>query len=146
MARHYLSRLGKAVRHTPRWMLGYALAIVVAVLLLARLPSSFVPQEDQGEVVATIQLPPGATVERTRAVMKEVEAIVGKNPAVANVFTIGGFSFIGHGENVGMAFIHLKDWSDRSRTADEIINDFNAKRSEEHTSELQSPVHLVCRL
>ena len=127
MARHYLSRLGKAVRHTPRWMLGYALAIVVAIVLLWQLPSSFVPQEDQGEVVATIQLPPGASVERTRAVMKEIEGIVEKDPAVSNIFTIGGFSFIGRGESVGMAFIHLKDWSDRSRTADQIINDFNAK-------------------
>jgi multidrug efflux pump len=125
MARHYLARLGKAVRHTPRWMLGYGLAIVVAVVLLWHLPSSFVPQEDQGEVVATIQLPPGATSNRTRAVMEQVEAIVKKDPAVANVFTIGGFSFIGHGENVGMAFIHLKDWSKRDRTADEIINDLN---------------------
>jgi multidrug efflux pump len=125
MARHYLSRLGKAVHHTPRWMLGYGLAIVVAILLLWQLPSSFVPQEDQGEVVASIQLPPGATTGRTRAVMEQVEQIVGKDPAVANVFTIGGFSFSGHGENVGMAFIHLKDWSDRSRTADDIINDFN---------------------
>jgi multidrug efflux pump len=127
MARHYLARLGKAVRHTPRWMLGYALAIVVAIVLLWHLPSSFVPQEDQGEVVATIQLPPGATAARTRAVMEEIEGIVEKDPAVANIFTIGGFSFIGRGENVGMAFIHLKDWSDRSRTADDIINDLNAK-------------------
>ena len=125
MARHYLSRLGKAVRHTPRWMLGYGVAIVVAIVLLWQLPSSFVPQEDQGEVVASIQLPPGATTGRTRAVMEQVEQIVQKDPAVANAFTIGGFSFSGHGENVGMAFIHLKDWSDRSRTADQIINDFN---------------------
>jgi multidrug efflux pump len=127
MARRYLARLAEAVRHTPRWMLGYALAIVVAVLLLARLPSSFVPQEDQGEVVATIQLPPGATVERTRAVMQQVEAIVRQNPAVANIFTIGGFSFVGRGESVGMAFIHLKDWSERSQTADQIIRDLNRR-------------------
>ena len=125
LARHYLSRLGKAVRHTPRWMAGYALAIVVAVLLLAHLPSSFVPEEDQGEVFATIQLPPGATADRTFAVMKQVEQIVKKNPAVHNIFDIGGFSFIGNGENVGMAFIHLKDWSDRSETANQIIEDFN---------------------
>jgi multidrug efflux pump len=108
-------------------MLGYGLAIVVAVVLLWNLPSSFVPQEDQGEVVASIQLPPGATTGRTRQVMEEVERIVGNDPAVSNVFTIGGFSFSGHGENVGMAFIHLKDWSDRSRTADDVINDFNAQ-------------------
>ncbi|HXE66073.1 MAG TPA: multidrug efflux RND transporter permease subunit [Rhodanobacteraceae bacterium] len=125
LARHYLSRLGKAVRHTPRWMAGYALAIVVAVLLLAHLPSSFVPEEDQGEVFATIQLPPGATADRTLAVMKQVEQIVKKSPAVHNIFDIGGFSFIGDGENTGMAFIHLKDWSDRSETANQLIENFN---------------------
>ncbi len=125
LAHHYLGRLGNAVRHTPRWMAGYALAIVVAVLLLAHLPSSFVPEEDQGEVLATIQLPPGATADRTLAVMKQVERIVKKSPAVQNIFDIGGFSFIGNGENVGMAFIHLKDWSDRSETANQLINEFN---------------------
>ena len=125
LARHYLSRLGKAVRHTPRWMAGYVLAIVVAVLLLAHLPSSFVPEEDQGEVFATIQLPPGATADRTLAVMKQVEQIVKKSPAVHNIFDIGGFSFIGDGENTGMAFIHLKDWSERSETANQLIEDFN---------------------
>jgi multidrug efflux pump len=128
-ATHYLARLRKAVRHTPRWMLGYALAVVVAVVLLAQLPSSFVPQEDQGEVVATVQLPPGATADRTLEVMKQVEQILKHDPAVLNAFTTGGFSFVGHGENVGMAFIHLKDWSERSRTADQIINDLNAKFS-----------------
>ncbi|HET7163153.1 MAG TPA: multidrug efflux RND transporter permease subunit [Rhodanobacteraceae bacterium] len=127
LARHYLGRLGKAVRHTPRWMIGYAVAVAVAVVLLAHLPSSFVPQEDQGEVVATIQLPPGATSNRTRAVMEQIEHMVENDPAVQNVFTIGGFSYVGHGENVGMAFIHLKDWSDRSQTADDIIDDLNTK-------------------
>ncbi|WIG55809.1 MAG: RND efflux system, inner membrane transporter [Rhodanobacteraceae bacterium] len=125
LAQHYLSRLGKAVRHTPRWMAGYVLAIVVAVLLLAHLPSSFVPEEDQGEVFATIQLPPGATADRTLAVMKQVEQIVKKSPAIHNIFDIGGFSFIGDGENTGMAFIHLKDWSERSETANQLIEDFN---------------------
>jgi multidrug efflux pump len=125
LAHGYLARLGKAVRHTPRWMAGYALAIVVAVLLLAHLPSSFVPEEDQGEVLATIQLPPGSTAPRTLEVMKQVEAIVKKSPAVQNIFDIGGFSFIGNGENVGMAFIHLKDWSHRSQTANQLIEDFN---------------------
>lgn len=123
----YLVRIGKAVRHTPRWLLAYGVAILVAVALLFYLPSSFVPQEDQGEVVATIQLPPGATVGRARAVMKQVVAIVKKDPAVSNIFTVGGFSFSGHGENVGMAFIHLKDWSKRKESADQIINKLNEK-------------------
>src|SRR6185437_3405439 len=61
MARHYISRLGKAIHHTPRWMMGYFAAVLVAGLLLWHLPSSFVPEEDQGEVFVTVQLPPGAT-------------------------------------------------------------------------------------
>ncbi|MEO8809679.1 MAG: efflux RND transporter permease subunit, partial [Rhodanobacter sp.] len=125
VAGHYLARLGKAVRHTSRWMLGYGLAVVVAVLLLAHLPSSFVPEEDQGEVFATIQLPPGSTANRTLAVVKQVEGIVGKSPAVQNVFVMGGFSFLGNGENTAMTFIHLKDWSKRSQTANQLITEFN---------------------
>ncbi|MEO7114722.1 MAG: efflux RND transporter permease subunit [Caldimonas sp.] len=125
LAGHYLARLGKAVRHTPRWMVGYGLAVLVTVLLLVHLPSSFVPEEDQGEVFATIQLPPGSTADRTLEVMKQVEHIVGKSPAVRNIFEMGGFSFVGNGENVAMAFIHLKDWSKRAQTADQLINEFN---------------------
>jgi len=97
----------------------------VAVLLLAHLPSSFVPEEDQGEVFTTIQLPPGSTADRTLAVMKQVEGIVGKNPAVQNVFDMGGFSFVGNGENVAMIFIHLKDWSERAESASQLIDEFN---------------------
>ncbi|MDE2272455.1 MAG: multidrug efflux RND transporter permease subunit [Xanthomonadaceae bacterium] len=144
-ATRYLARLRTAVRHTPRWMFGYGLAVVVAMVLLARLPSSFVPQEDQGEVVATVQLPPGATADRTLAVMKQVEHIVEKDPAVANVFTTGGFSFVGHGENVGMAFIHLKDWSKRSRTADQIIEDLNAKFSKIRSAQVFAMNQAVIR-
>src|SRR5690242_4920280 len=128
-ARHYLSRLGKAVHHTPRWMLGYLVAVLVAIALLWHLPSSFVPEEDQGEVMATVQLPPGATMDRTSAVMRQVEKIVTADPDVANAFTVGGFSYVGNGDNVGMAFIHLKDWSERKHDANQIIADFNSKFS-----------------
>ncbi|HEX7130407.1 MAG TPA: multidrug efflux RND transporter permease subunit [Rhodanobacteraceae bacterium] len=129
LARHYLSRLGKAVRHTPRWMLGYGVAVLVAIALLWHLPSSFVPEEDQGEVMATVQLPPGATMDRTSAVMRQVEKIVSADPDVANAFTVGGFSYVGSGDNVGMAFIHLKDWSERKHDANRIIADFNREFS-----------------
>ncbi len=125
VAGHYLARLRKAVRHTPRWMVGYGLAVLVAGLLLAHLPSSFVPEEDQGEVFATVQLPPGSTADRTLVVMKQVEHIVGKSPAVRNIFAMGGFSFVGNGENVAMMFIHLKDWSKRSESASQLITEFN---------------------
>ncbi|MEO9080298.1 MAG: efflux RND transporter permease subunit, partial [Rhodanobacter sp.] len=98
---------------------------LITGLLLAHLPSSFVPEEDQGEVFATIQLPPGSTADRTLAVMKQVERIVEKSPAVQNIFDNGGSSFVGSGENVGQAYIHLKDWSKRSQTANDLINEFN---------------------
>jgi multidrug efflux pump len=127
MANAYLARLGTAVRRTPRWLLGYLVAIVIAVVLLARLPSGFVPEEDQGEVLATVQLPPGATLDRTKVVMHQVEKIVTADPDVANAFTVGGFSFVGDGENVGMAFIHLKDWDSRPDDATRIIDDLNRK-------------------
>jgi multidrug efflux pump len=129
LAGKYLGRLGKAVRHTHRWMIGYGVAVVVAILLLAHLPSSFVPEEDQGEVFTTIQLPPGSTADRTLAVMKQVEGIVAKNPAVQNVFDMGGFSFVGNGENVAMIFIHLKDWSERAESASQLIDEFNRQFS-----------------
>ncbi|MBS0432783.1 MAG: multidrug efflux RND transporter permease subunit [Proteobacteria bacterium] len=129
MARHYLSRLGKAIHHTPRWMLGYFVAVLAAGLLLWHLPSSFVPEEDQGEVFVTVQLPPGATMDRTSAVVRQVEKIVVGDPDVANAFTVGGFSFLGNGDNVGMAFVHLKDWGERKHGAGELIASLNQKFS-----------------
>jgi multidrug efflux pump len=129
MAGAYLARLGKAIHHTPRWMLGYFAAVLVALLLLWRLPSSFVPEEDQGEVFVTVQLPPGATMNRTSAVVNQVEKIVVGDPDVANAFTVGGFSFLGNGDNVGMAFVHLKDWDERKHSANELISLLNEKFS-----------------
>jgi multidrug efflux pump len=75
--------------------------------------------------MATVQLPPGATMDRTSAVMRQVEKIVTSDPDVANAFTVGGFSYVGSGDNVSMAFIHLKDWSERKHDARQIIDDFN---------------------
>src|SRR5579883_2413908 len=125
MTRHYLARLNKSLRHTPRWMAGYAAAVLVALVLLWQLPSSFVPEEDQGEVFVTVELPPGATLDRTSAVIRQVEKIVLADPDTGNAFTVGGFSFLGSGDNEGMAFVHLKDWSERPHTADEIIDSLN---------------------
>ncbi|MER3546361.1 MAG: hydrophobe/amphiphile efflux-1 family RND transporter, partial [Rhodanobacteraceae bacterium] len=129
MAGVYLARLRKAIHHTPRWMLGYFVAVLIALLLLWRLPSSFVPEEDQGEVFVTVQLPPGATMNRTSDVIHEVEKIVAGDPDVANAFTVGGFSFLGNGDNVGMAFVHLKGWDERKHSANELIDLLNKKFS-----------------
>lgn len=116
----YLRRVGKALRHTPRWMVAFIALAVVAGYLYAKLPTSFLPEEDQGYAFAIIQLPPGATMQRTAAVLREMEGILTQHPAVDRVLHVAGFSFIGQGENVGMGFIRLKDWGERSDPAEQI--------------------------
>jgi multidrug efflux pump len=121
----YTRQTGEAVGHAPRWMIGFALIVVLCGLLFARLPGSFLPEEDQGYALALVQLPPGAAIERTIKVMSQVNAILKQNPAVLYVFQVSGFSFIGTGDNVGLAFIRLKPWGDRKTNATEFIKQAN---------------------
>ncbi len=106
----YLQQVTSAIRHTPRWMMAFAALVVLTVFLYARLPSSFLPEEDQGYALALIQLPPGASMERTGQVLSQMEKIIRQHKSVDKVVTVGGFSFIGQGENVGLGFIRLNDW------------------------------------
>jgi multidrug efflux pump len=116
----YLRRVAQAIRHTPRWMVVFVLLVGLAVLIFSRLPTSFLPEEDQGYALALIQLPPGASIERTGAVLREMENIIQKNPAVDKVLDVAGFSFVGQGENVGLSFIRMKDWDERKAPGDQI--------------------------
>ena len=96
----------------------YACVVGVMVLLFFLLPTGFLPDEDQGFVLVQFTLPTGAEQSRTLAVAKEVEHhfLVDEAANVDNIFTVTGFSFAGSGQNVGIGFIHLKDWSVRSGT------------------------------
>ena len=114
LARSYLARIGKSIRRPGRWMVAFALLFVLAGFIFTRLPTSFLPEEDQGYVFAIIQLPPGANMQRTGEVLREMETIVQKLPGVDKVLDVAGFSFVGQGENVGLGFIRLKDWSERT--------------------------------
>jgi multidrug efflux pump len=116
----YLRRVAHAVRHTPRWMLAFVILVGLAAFLYMRLPSSFLPEEDQGYALILVQLPPGATMERTGKVLREMEGIIQQHPAVDKVLDVAGFSFVGQGENVGLGFIRLKDWSERTKPEDQI--------------------------
>ena len=120
ISRTYNARVAKAIGHTPRWMVAFALFAALAGVLFARLPSSFLPQEDQGYALVIVQLPPGATIERTTEVLAQMEGILTKNPAVEAVLDVAGFSFVGQGENVGLGFIRLKDWSERTEPNEQI--------------------------
>jgi multidrug efflux pump len=98
-----------------RFMAVFAALVVVMGLMFARLPSSFLPNEDQGILMALVQTPVGATQERTLEAMYKLEDHFLKNEteAVESVFSVQGFSFAGMGQNAGMSFIKLKDWKER---------------------------------
>lgn len=97
-------------------LLIYAAIVVLLVLLFLRLPTSFLPEEDQGAIMNQITLPVGATQARTLAVAKQVEHhyLVDEKNNVDVVFSVVGFSFAGAGQNSGLAFVHLKPWDQRS--------------------------------
>ncbi|MBU6408898.1 MAG: efflux RND transporter permease subunit [Verrucomicrobia bacterium] len=111
--KNYEGLLAGILRHAPRYLFIY-LAILAAVgLLYVRLPSAFLPDEDQGYFITGIQLPVGATQQRTVDVLKQVENFYLKQSEVAGMVDVAGFSFNGRGENSALAFVHLKPWSER---------------------------------
>ncbi len=123
LSRAYLFRVNRAIRHTPRWMTAFAVLVGVAALLFTHLPTSFLPEEDQGYAMVMVQLPPGASMERTGEVLRQMEAILKQSPIVDSVLDVAGFSFMGQGENVGLGFIRLKEW-DQRRGAGEQVDGF----------------------
>ncbi|MGH8192425.1 MAG: multidrug efflux RND transporter permease subunit [Rhodanobacteraceae bacterium] len=125
--RTYVGHVAHAVRHAPRWFVAFVVIAVLAGFLYTRVPGSFLPEEDQGYILGMVELPPGATKQRTDAVQRQIYALLKKDPAVQNAMQITGFSFRGSGENTGMMFVQLKNWSDRSLTAAELIPHLNAE-------------------
>jgi multidrug efflux pump len=113
-AKGYEGRVAWIVRRGGRFMLIYLAIAGVVALLFMRLPASFIPQEDQGYMIVNVQLPPGATVNRTVEAMKQVEAFVLKQPEVQSMVGVLGFSFSGQGQNAGLAFVTLKPWDERA--------------------------------
>ena len=125
----YVGHVTGAIKRVPLWMAVFAVVAVVAGFLYARLPTSFVPDEDQGFIVALMTLPSGATLQRSDEVATEVRQTL-LHSAIAkdiqDVFVTEGFSFVGHSENADMAFIHLVPWGQRSKTAMQLIPEANA--------------------
>jgi len=101
------------IKRTPVFLIIY-LAIVAGVgWLFIKLPSSFLPVEDQGYFLNFIQLPVGSTQQHTVEVLKKMEHYYFNQPQVQDVIDVAGFSFAGQGQNSALAFVHLKDWSER---------------------------------
>ncbi|MBC7730697.1 MAG: efflux RND transporter permease subunit, partial [Bacteriovorax sp.] len=109
----YESWIAKMLKRTTRFMLLFAVIVAAVVLLFTRLPASFLPNEDQGYIIANVQLPPGATQERTLAVMEQAEKFFLSQPEVDKMVSVLGFSFSGSGQNAALAFVPLKHWDER---------------------------------
>lgn len=111
----YRTTIGKILLHTGRYMLVFAIIVAAMGWLFSRLPGSFLPEEDQGYFISVIQLPPGATRERTLEVLSAAEQFYLKQPEVEHVIGVAGFSFFGRGQNAAINFIRLKGWDERPK-------------------------------
>ena len=96
-----------------RWLLVYAAFLVATGWLFTKLPGSFLPEEDQGYFISVVQLPPGATRERTLEVLATAEQFYLKQQEVEHVIGVAGFSFFGRGQNAAITFVRLKGWDER---------------------------------
>ena len=113
-AKSYERGTARLLQRGARMLILYLMIIGVAVFTMSRLPTGFIPEEDQGNLMMMYQLPSGATMERSMKTVETFENVVGSMPEVQNIAVISGFSFNGSGENVGMGFVTLKDWKERT--------------------------------
>lgn len=113
---HYTNSVSGIVRKTGRYLVVYLIIVIGMAVLFMRLPTSFLPEEDQGVFMTMIQLPAGATQERTQKVLDQVTQyyLTNEKANVESVFTVNGFSFSGQGQNSGLAFVSFKPWDERS--------------------------------
>lgn len=116
----YAGRVGRLVKQPIRWLLGYGVIVAGLFYMMANLPSGFLPTEDQGRVIVMVSLPEGASRARTNEVMRDIEEhfLIREKHNVKALFTISGFNFLGTGQNAGLAFAALTDWSQRTDPKD----------------------------
>ena len=112
-AKRYEGTLARLLTRTGRMLIVYGAIVAAVIWLVLRLPTSFLPNEDQGYIVVNVQLPPGATINRSVKVMEQVEAFMLKQPEVKSMVGVLGFSFSGQGQNAALGFVTLKDWDER---------------------------------
>ncbi|MBE0618188.1 MAG: efflux RND transporter permease subunit, partial [Proteobacteria bacterium] len=114
--RGYQSFVGRTFAKTGRFLLLYGGVVAAMAVLFVRLPTAFLPEEDQGFLMCQVQLPAGATQDRTIRVLEQLEGhfLGNEDKAVEAVLGVAGFSFAGRGQNMGLAFVKLKDWKLRS--------------------------------
>lgn len=112
----YQKRVQTLLSKTTRVLLFYLAFLAILGFLFMRMATSFLPDEDQGILMVSVQLPSGSTFENTLKVLEKVEQhfLVNEAVNVANVMAVAGFSFAGNGQNNALCFVRLKDWSERT--------------------------------
>lgn len=110
----YQRQVGGILARPVRWAAVFAVLVAVTGALFARLPGGFLPAEDQGAVLTVVQAPPGATLQRTNLAIAQVRRFYQRQPQVANVVVLRGFSFFGQGQNNAMVFARLRPWNERA--------------------------------
>jgi HAE1 family hydrophobic/amphiphilic exporter-1 len=114
---HYQTAVGHMLGAKLRYLAVFALIVAALGYLFSRMPTAYLPDEDQGVLMAMVQLPPGSTLEQTQAVMAKVQNhfLVDQKEAVESCLTIAGFGFAGQAQNQGFTYIKLRDWDLRNR-------------------------------
>jgi multidrug efflux pump len=122
--KRYEQGVRSVTRRLGRYVLIYLLIVGVMAVLFTRIPSSFLPEEDQGLMFIQVTAPPGATAARTEAALDQVREYLlsEEKDAVHSVFTVNGFSFSGRGQSSGMAFVSLRDWAERPGQKNRVQN------------------------
>jgi multidrug efflux pump len=112
----YKDGLNRIVKRTGLWMIFFLIIALAMAFLFTRMPSGFLPDEDQGVMFVQVTEPPGATNERTLNTLAKIRDyfLNTEKASVLSVFTVSGFSFGGRGQTSGLAFVTLKPWSERS--------------------------------
>jgi HAE1 family hydrophobic/amphiphilic exporter-1 len=113
----YMTEVRRSLSHSFSYMLVFGIIVVAFVVLFRRMPTAYLPDEDQGIVMVQATLPPNATLEMTQGVMARVRDhfLIDQKEAVDSCMVISGRSWAGGGQNMGMAFVKLRDWNDRDK-------------------------------
>jgi multidrug efflux pump len=133
-AKGYEGVVARILPRAARYLVIYVAIVAGAAVVYLRLPTSFLPNEDQGTLLVNVQLPPGATQARALDVMQQVEGFMLKQPEVQSMVSVLGFSFSGQGQNAALAFVTLKDWHERKApgTSAQALGRSRVRRPERH--------------